>query len=232
MYDELVAYHYAAFRPPLHEAILGKALDSSHHRHIGLDIGCGTGKSSEALQLFCSHVVGIDLSMAMLSQAVPDGMISYLNASAEQIPVAENSIDVVTVAGSLNYINRDKLINELRRICKPDAEILIYDFKVDLSGIKECLEIEEKDHVSSYDHTANLSGISGLNEIVVFSDHLILKLKPVEIWHLLLSGHGIYRALQTKYQSNNPDDSLLKDLEAMKTISPVNANIYYYKYML
>ncbi len=232
MYDELVAYHYAAYRPPIHQAILEKALDSSRIRHIVLDIGCGTGRSSEALRPYCSHVVGIDPSIEMLSQAEPHERVSYINAFAEQLPIESHSIDAVSVAGSLNYINREKLASELSRICKPDAEILIYDFEVILSDFKEYLAIKENKKISSYDHTANLSGIPGLTEIQAFSDTVNLELRPAEICHLLLSEHGIFKSLQAKYQSDNPTDSLLTDIEAMNSNSPVNADIYFYQYAL
>ena len=60
MYDETIAIHYAAYRPPLHEIILKKSLNSAGNPRIGLDIGCGTSRSSQALKEYCHYVVGID----------------------------------------------------------------------------------------------------------------------------------------------------------------------------
>ena len=47
-YDEITAYHYLKYRPPLHELILAKGLKADPTYVEGLDIGCGTGQSSIA----------------------------------------------------------------------------------------------------------------------------------------------------------------------------------------
>jgi protein-L-isoaspartate O-methyltransferase len=39
------------------------------HKSILLDIGCGTGNYTAALQKIAKHVIGIDLAMAMIHQA-------------------------------------------------------------------------------------------------------------------------------------------------------------------
>lgn len=57
-YDEAIAYHYNAYRPPLHEVILSQVLGKDERFQNGLDIGCGTGYSAIALAKYCSQVYG------------------------------------------------------------------------------------------------------------------------------------------------------------------------------
>uniref|UniRef100_UPI00260FC5BF methyltransferase domain-containing protein n=1 Tax=uncultured Vibrio sp. TaxID=114054 RepID=UPI00260FC5BF len=59
----------------------------------GLDIGCGTGVSSEALIKFCSRLVGIDPSRAMLAQA---NNIEGLSVSVHQAPIDRKNVTLRT----------------------------------------------------------------------------------------------------------------------------------------
>ena len=70
-YNESVASHYSAYRPPLHQLILQRAELGTATFPIGLDVGCGTGRSSVALADFCEQVFAIDPSQPMLDAATP-----------------------------------------------------------------------------------------------------------------------------------------------------------------
>ncbi len=65
-YNQAVAEHYAAFRPPLHQLILKKLLNPGERLQSGLDIGSGTGYSAIALSGYCDHVIGLDPSESMI----------------------------------------------------------------------------------------------------------------------------------------------------------------------
>jgi ubiquinone/menaquinone biosynthesis C-methylase UbiE len=64
-----------------------------------LDLGCGTGRFTEALRArFDAKVVGIDPSEKMLEQArskQSDERIRYEHGRAESIPLPDNSVDLV-----------------------------------------------------------------------------------------------------------------------------------------
>ena len=155
-YDAQIARHYAAYRPPLHKMILDDALNGQLFE-TGLDVGCGTGCSTFALKKYCDYVVGIDSSIEMLQQAPNQPAVHYLNASGEKIPILDNSIDVVTIAGSLSYMDRELLVKEINRICRQDAEIIVYDFEVDLSDFESQFDLTNLDDSQEYDHQLNLS---------------------------------------------------------------------------
>ena len=232
MYDKSIATHYAAYRPPIHEIILKRTLTSSDNQRMGLDIGCGTGRSSRALKKYCHLVVGLDPSEAMLGKVEKLEGVVYVNAAGEQIPMVENLVDVVTIAGSLNYIDRAKLVNELKRVCRSDAAIVVYDFEIDLSNIEEQLELERYNKIIEYDHSINLWGYSKVKESSVVNDVLTLDLDPFEIAHLLLSEEGRSEALYEKYQAQNLFNLIKSEIAVKKSVFSVNANIYYSLYSL
>ena len=158
--------------------------------------------------------------------------VLYINATGEQIPLARNLIDIVTIAGSLNYIGQAMLVSELKRICRADAKIVVYDFETDLSIVETLLEFEPVNTLSEYDHAANLCGHSEVREITGIEDVLMLDLNPFEVAHLLLSEKARFEALHDKYQVADLFDTLRNDIETRGPVLPVKADIYYSVYAL
>ena len=66
------------------------------------DVGAGTGKSSRALAQYAKKVIGIEREPAMLHQAllssghISGGLETYLVGDAQALPLADNSVDIVT----------------------------------------------------------------------------------------------------------------------------------------
>jgi len=226
MYESTIATHYAAYRPALHKNILESVFAISRNRNLGLDVGCGTGCSSRALANFCNHVIGIDPSMAMLRKAEEQKTINYMNASGEKIPIANGSIDVVTIAGSLNYIDRKLLTRELKRICRRSAEIAIYDFEVDLSNFETQLMPGYTNDSLNYNHSLNLSEFTEVEEVLFDSHNVMLDLMSHEVAHLLLSDNGRYSALREKFNSQDFWGLLKAEIDSMEPWFTVTANIY------
>lgn len=126
-----MASGYATSRPPIHEQIIhrlrGKLRSAGVSR--GLDIGCGAGLSTRALQGLADHCVGIEPAESMLHWSAgiaPDA--EFIVARAEAIPLAADSIDLMTAAGSLNYADLTRFFPEAERVLKSDGELVVYDF--------------------------------------------------------------------------------------------------------
>jgi ubiquinone/menaquinone biosynthesis C-methylase UbiE len=230
MYGAITALHYSAYRPPLHSIILERALRENKKRQIGLDIGCGTGRSAQELAYFCNRVVGLEPSKSMLSKTKKHEKVDYVNSPGENIPIAARSADVVTLAGSLNYIERNSLISELVRICRADAEIVVYDFEIDLTYFEEVLGINLENSSLEYDHSTNLSGHSNFDEITVVEDEFSTYASPLEIAHLLLSNQERHTALCRKYKISNPVSLLENKISSMSKIISFKSNIFYSVY--
>lgn len=77
-----------------------------------LDIGCGTGISSE----FDCFVVGIDPSIELLKQNKNNGKLLGI---AEALPFKDNSFDyIISVTAIHNFENINKSLNEMKRVGK------------------------------------------------------------------------------------------------------------------
>ncbi len=76
-----------------------------------LDIGCGTGISSE----FDCYVVGIDSSIELLKQNKNNGKFLGI---AEALPFKDDSFDyVISITAIHNFKDINKAIKEMKRVC-------------------------------------------------------------------------------------------------------------------
>jgi demethylmenaquinone methyltransferase / 2-methoxy-6-polyprenyl-1,4-benzoquinol methylase len=104
-----------------------------------LDLCCGTGDISFALQAAGADVVGIDFSPAMLAVAqerakniragAATARLQFLCADALEIPFDDGSFDVVTVGyGLRNLASWERGLEEMARVARPGGRLLALDF--------------------------------------------------------------------------------------------------------
>lgn len=127
-----MAAGYAFSRPAVHPRIIERI---AHDRRIdrpvarALDIGCGAGLSSAALDPVAGCVVGLEPETGMLAhRRVVAPRASFVVARAEQLPFAAASFDLVTAAGALNYVDLAAFLPELARVLSARGLMVIYDF--------------------------------------------------------------------------------------------------------
>jgi ubiquinone/menaquinone biosynthesis C-methylase UbiE len=95
-----------------------------------LDLGCGTGRFSEALAThFRAEVVGIDPSVKMLERARekqhPDG-VQYQLGSAEAISLPPRSVDVIFISMSFHhFVDRASAARECRRVLRDQGVVCV-----------------------------------------------------------------------------------------------------------
>ena len=102
----------------------------TRHLNTILDLGCGTGRFSEALAAhFDAEVIGIDPSQKMLDQALRklrDGRVRYQTGSGEAIPVPNDSVDLVFMSMSFHHFTDQKLVaRECRRVLRDGGVALL-----------------------------------------------------------------------------------------------------------
>lgn len=88
-------------------------------QHRLLDIGCGTGLSMEPYKC---RKIGIDPSKGLLKQNPYPSKL----ASAESLPFKTNKFDYITCVTAIhNFKDIKKALDEIRRVAKPDAKMII-----------------------------------------------------------------------------------------------------------
>jgi SAM-dependent methyltransferase len=130
--SEEMAAGYARDRPPVHARVLELLESRGGMLRVGraLDLGCGAGLSTKVLQTRASQAIGIDPSPSMVHWAkklVPNA--AFLAGSAEAIPLANGTVELVTAAGSLNYAESRDFFLETARVLTSEGRLVIYDFE-------------------------------------------------------------------------------------------------------
>jgi SAM-dependent methyltransferase len=133
IYDSArMATAYAYNRPAVHQHVvqaIGEHLRITTPLRRALDVGCGAGRSTAALEPLAETVFGLEPILSMLEHrddVAPDA--HFLVADAERLPFSSDAFDLMTAAGSLDYVNLDLFLPEARRVLTPDGVLAIYDF--------------------------------------------------------------------------------------------------------
>lgn len=231
-YDDSAAWHYAAYRPPLHSLILERILQPDETFQAGLDVGCGTGYSAIALSRYCDHVFGVDSSRAMLDSALTHAKVTYIHGELDShIHLPARKLDIVSFAGSLFYTKSDSLRKALTRFCSPGGTVVVYDFEVLLDDVLTTLGVDCLTHTIDYDYTVNLSDWEEYIVEIGNTERLALDVSEKQIAHLLLADTNHYDALQERFPDGDLFESIVTHLGNCPQKPEVYTDIYFTRYI-
>jgi ubiquinone/menaquinone biosynthesis C-methylase UbiE len=127
-----LAAGYAYDRPFVHPRIIqaiGDYLRITERLGRALDIGCGAGLSTAALEPLAETIFGLEPAREMLTHSrvvAPNAL--FLVGQAEKLPFSDEAFSLMTAAGSLNYTDLDLFLPDVARVLAPDGVLVVYDF--------------------------------------------------------------------------------------------------------
>jgi len=102
------------------------------HIHPGmkvLELGSGTGLHTKVILDTGAIVTAIDISgnsLEVLKRRVGH-QITCIKCSMDSIPIADCSFDYIVSAGSLSYVDLEKIAREIQRLLKPNGSVIFVD---------------------------------------------------------------------------------------------------------
>ncbi|MNY09302.1 dTDP-3-amino-3,4,6-trideoxy-alpha-D-glucopyranose [compost metagenome] len=97
-----------------------------------LDLCCGMGRHSMALEEFGFEVTGVDLSKVLLQEAIKqgsDGHVTWINGDMRDVPLSEPFDAIVNLFTSFGYFDEDEqneqVLHEIYRLLKKKGRFII-----------------------------------------------------------------------------------------------------------
>lgn len=91
-----------------------------------LDLGAGTGKFTQLLTRSTTQVIAVEQLAAMsehIQQLAPQALV--LNGHAEQIPLADQSVDAVVCAQAFHWFANRAALDEIHRVLRPKGKLCL-----------------------------------------------------------------------------------------------------------
>ena len=125
---------YAAYRPRYPEALFAWLAGACRSREVAWDCATGNGQAACGLAGHFGRVIATDASAAQIENATPGPGVEYRVAPAEACGLPDRSVDLVTVAQALHWVDRPRFYREAHRVGRPGALLACWMYHLVRSG--------------------------------------------------------------------------------------------------
>lgn len=119
---------YAAFRPTYPKHVVASIRTLAPQAKVLIDVGAGTGQLTAQIQRDFPLAVGVDPSLSQTKAAAAG--VPMVTATAESLPFADDSVDAITVAQAIHWVDVPAFLKEARRVARPGALLWIVSYGV------------------------------------------------------------------------------------------------------
>ncbi|XP_064096369.1 putative methyltransferase DDB_G0268948 [Macrobrachium nipponense] len=130
------------FRPSPPDSLIKKIISSVSEKRpsplqLCVDVGCGSGQSTEQLATSFERVIGVDVSpdqlelrpgAEILLRIFLTGTQAHREGSAYSIPVDNNSVDLVSVCAAVHWFDMKPFYAEVDRVLQPGGILACYSY--------------------------------------------------------------------------------------------------------
>lgn len=113
------AADYAAWRPTWPGDLAGWLASISPGRDLAVDVATGNGQLAALLAPHFQRVLATDASPQQIAAATPHERVTYGVSRAEEVAVPDGSVDLLTVAQALHWLNWPAFAREAQRVLRP-----------------------------------------------------------------------------------------------------------------
>lgn len=125
-----LAAEYASCRPGYPGDLFSYLAGVAPRRKLAWDCAAGSGQATLPLTQWFHRVIGTDASSAMLAQAPPHPNVEYRVAPAQQSGLDDRSVDLVTVAQALHWLELDAFYAEVQRVLVPGGVLAVWTYGI------------------------------------------------------------------------------------------------------
>ncbi len=119
---------YAEYRPLYPEALFEFVAGLTANHRVALDCGTGNGQAARGLANHFDRVIATDASAQQIRNASPHPGIEFRVAPAEASGLPDRSVDLVTAAQCLHWLDTDRFFAEARRVLVAGGAIAVWGY--------------------------------------------------------------------------------------------------------
>lgn len=131
-----LARKYIQFRPVPPESLINCVLEFTKEKRpsplkLSVDVGCGSGQTTEQYANHFEKVIGVDVSPDQLEIARSRNKyknVFHKQGTAESIPVEDGSVDLVSACAAVHWFDFKSFYAEVDRILKPGGVLACYSY--------------------------------------------------------------------------------------------------------
>jgi SAM-dependent methyltransferase len=117
---------YSQFRPTYPDALFDWLSGLVTRHELAWDCATGSGQAAVGLAQRFDRVIATDASEKQIAMAQPSDAIDYRVATASDSGIDSSSVDMVTVAQAIHWLDRDEFYSEAGRVMRADGAIAIW----------------------------------------------------------------------------------------------------------
>lgn len=119
---------YAKFRPRYPETLFAWLATLPQHRRRAWDCATGSGQAAVPLARHFDLVLASDASRGQLRSAEPAPRVRYFAGLGELAPLRSRSIDLVTVAQAMHWLDHATFTAEAGRVLSPGGVLAVWGY--------------------------------------------------------------------------------------------------------
>ena len=129
---------YSKYRPTYPKSVVNAITSYVSNRggtlSLALDVACGSGQSTFYLKDNFKQVIGVDVSKAQIEEANSKcrtqnaDNVQFSLGNGLELPVESDSVDVVTIAQALHWLDASKFFTECQRVLKRNGCLAVYGY--------------------------------------------------------------------------------------------------------
>jgi ubiquinone/menaquinone biosynthesis C-methylase UbiE len=125
---------YIATRPSYGDDIYNYISSLLNENNMAWDCACGSGQATKEIAKFVNRVVATDPDDIQLKKAPKLDNVRYLEESETVKTINDQSVDLITVATGIHWLNRGKFYKEAERVLKKNGVLATWGYTgVDLN---------------------------------------------------------------------------------------------------
>jgi SAM-dependent methyltransferase len=123
-----LALSYAQCRPRYPDALFAYLASLVKESAVVWDCAAGSGQATIPLAGHFSRIIATDVSASMLGQAPAHPAVEYRVGSAHSSGLPTGSVDLITVAQALHWLELDGFYAEVRRVLAPGGVLAVWTY--------------------------------------------------------------------------------------------------------